>query len=119
MSVSQNRDRAEVLWEIQSYFGCGTIRPDRSDLTVKWEVRSNPLLHSRVLPHFRQFPLRSGKQRDVELLIQISERIARGEHLVASSLIGIVELVGTMNPSGLRRYQIAGITNELFDQMKA
>ena len=34
-SVSQNGDRAEVLHAFQAYFGCGSIRPDRSDKTVK------------------------------------------------------------------------------------
>src|SRR6516165_5556187 len=38
-SVSQNGDRAEVLHAIQTYFGCGSIRPDRSDKTLKWETR--------------------------------------------------------------------------------
>jgi hypothetical protein len=30
-SVSQNGDRAEVLHALQAYFGCGRIRPDRSE----------------------------------------------------------------------------------------
>ena len=34
-SVSQNGDRAEVLHAIASHFGCGSIRPDRSDRTLK------------------------------------------------------------------------------------
>ena len=38
-SVSQNGDRAEVIHAIAAYFGCGSIRPDRSDNTVKWETR--------------------------------------------------------------------------------
>src|SRR5579885_2619609 len=38
-SVSQNGDRAEVLHAIKAYFGCGSIRPDRSDHTLKWETR--------------------------------------------------------------------------------
>ncbi len=81
LSVSQNGDRREVLLEIQQYFGCGTIRPDRSDRTVKWEVRSLPQLVRTVIPHFRQYPLRSGKRRDSELFAEICERMARGEHL--------------------------------------
>ena len=40
VSVSQNEDRSQVLHLIESYFGCGTIRPDPGDKTVKWEVRS-------------------------------------------------------------------------------
>src|SRR5574341_150636 len=41
-SVSQNRDRAEILELFLGTFGCGTIRPDRSDRTLKYEVRSVP-----------------------------------------------------------------------------
>ena len=73
VSVSQNGERAEVLWEIQGYFGCGAIRPDRSDQTLKWEVRNCALLRSRVLPHFKEYPLGSSKQRDVDLLTKICD----------------------------------------------
>jgi hypothetical protein len=52
LSVSQNGDRQEVLLLLQRYFGCGSLRPDRSDLTLKWEVRSLPLLVERIIPHF-------------------------------------------------------------------
>src|SRR5262249_53958426 len=36
-SVSQNADRAELLYMIQNRWGCGFIRPDRSDKTIKFE----------------------------------------------------------------------------------
>src|SRR5579884_4206927 len=65
-SVSQNADRAEVLDLFQSTFGCGSIRPDRSDKTLKYEVRSVPDLVSKVIPHFEQFPLLSSKRKDFE-----------------------------------------------------
>src|SRR5438067_1335901 len=38
-SVSQNADRSEVLLLMQEHFQCGSIRPDRSDNTLKYEVR--------------------------------------------------------------------------------
>jgi hypothetical protein len=100
LSVSQNGDRSEVLLAIQRYFGCGTLRPDRSDRTLKWEVRSLPLLLSSVVPHFRRYPLQSGKRRDFELFADICERMARGEHRFAEGLQEIVRLAGQMNPSG-------------------
>ena len=62
-SVSQNGDRAEVLHALQTYFGCGSIRPDRSDKTVKWETRRLEDILDRVIPHFERFPLLSGKRR--------------------------------------------------------
>ena len=60
LSVSQNGDRAEVLHQIQAYFGCGSIRPDRSDRTLKWETRRLDDLLARVIPHFETWPLLSG-----------------------------------------------------------
>ena len=52
LSVSQNGDRAEVLQLIQAHFGCGSIRPDRSDKTLKWETRRLEDMLGRVIPHF-------------------------------------------------------------------
>jgi hypothetical protein len=104
LSVSQNGDRTEVLLDIQRYFDCGTLRPDRSDRTVKWEIRSLPLILERVIPHFRRYPLRSGKHRDFELFASICERMAHGEHRSIVGFGEIVRLAGRMNPSGKRRF---------------
>src|SRR6476646_11097909 len=59
-SVSQNGDRAEVLHALQAHFGCGSIRPDRSDKTLKWETRRLEDILDRVIPHFDAYPLLSG-----------------------------------------------------------
>ena len=113
LSVSQNGDRSEVLLLMQEYFGCGTVGPDRSDKTVKWEVRSLPVLVTRINPHFAMYPLLSGKQIDFELFADICERITRGEHLVRSGLHEIVRLAGHTNPSGKRGYAPARIIEAL------
>ena len=113
LSVSQNEDRSEVLLDIQRYFGCGTLRPDRSDKTLKWEVRSLPLLVTNVIPHFISYPLRSGKQRDFELFAQICERMNRGEHRTAAGLREIVRRAAMMNPSGKRGYSAESILQSL------
>jgi hypothetical protein len=118
VSVSQNGDRSEVLLEIQRYFRCGSLRPDRSDRTVKWEVRSLPLLLERVIPHFRRYPLRSGKQRDFELFANICERMSRREHRDLAGLGEIMRLAGQMNPSGKRRFLPESVVQSLVE-MKA
>jgi LAGLIDADG endonuclease len=119
LSVSQNGDRSEVLLMIQQYFGCGSLRPDRSDRTLKWEVRSLPLLQAVVVPHFRRYPLQSGKRRDFELFAEICERMTRGEHRHAEGLKEIVRLAGGMKPSGKRGYLPAMIVQQLNAEMKA
>jgi LAGLIDADG endonuclease len=93
LSVSQNGDRAEVLHALQAYFGCGSIRPDRSDQTLKWETRRLANLVGRVMRH------------DFERFAVICGMLVRGAHREREGLIKIVTIARDMNPSGRRRYR--------------
>jgi LAGLIDADG endonuclease len=112
-SVSQNGDRAEVLHAFQAYFGCGSIRPDRSDRTVKWETRKLDYLLERIVPHFERFPLLSGKHADFKHFASVCRLMAAGAHRNQEGLVKIVELARSMNPSGKRRYQAEAILASL------
>ena len=103
-SVSQNRDRAEILELYQRQFECGSIRPDRSDKTLKYEVRSVSDLVERVIPHFEEAPLLSGKSRDFERFAVICRMMYEGQHLTEEGFNRIVDLAFEMNPSGVRKY---------------
>src|SRR5207248_8545194 len=81
-SVSQNAERAELLYTIRQLWGCGFIRPDRSDKTIKLEVRNVRDLVEKVLPHFRTYPLLSSKQKDVERFERICVLVSIHRHLV-------------------------------------
>ena len=85
---------------------------------MKWEVRSLPLLVRAVIPHFRQYPLISGKRRDFELFAEICERMAGGAHLTRDGLRVVASLAGEMNPSGKRVHLPAKIITSL-TEMKA
>jgi hypothetical protein len=112
-SVSQNGDRAEVLHAIQSYFGCGRIRPDRSDRTLKWETRRLEDILGCVVPHFETFPLLSGKRHDFKRFAAVCHLMAVGAHRRRDGLAEIVELARTMNPSGRRRYDAEALLAQL------
>ena len=112
-SVSQNGDRAELLYKLQQYWGCGYIRPDRSDKTLKFEVRKIDDLIEKVLPHFEAVPLLSSRQRDVSLFDQICRLVFQKRHLESDGLIDIVNLAKQMNPSGKRKYSASEILNSL------
>src|SRR5258707_13937777 len=113
LSVSQNGDRAEVLHAIQAHFGCGSIRPDRSDKTLKWETRRLEDILDRVIPHFERVPLLSGKRHDFERFSAVCKLMADGAHRERAGLVQIVELVREMNPSGRRRYDAGAILAKL------
>ena len=112
-SVSQNGDRAEVLYALQAYFGCGSIRPDRSYQTLKWETRALEDILERIVPRFEQWPLMSGKRHDFDCFALVCRLMAAGEHRTRPGLMRIVELAREMNPSGKRRYDAAAILGTL------
>ena len=103
-SVSQNADRAELLYVIQEKWGCGFIRPDRSDKTLKFEVRNIGNLVAKVLPHFRAYPLMSSKQADFERFARICELVSIEKHLEREGFEQIVRFAMEMNSSGKRKY---------------
>ena len=112
-SVSQNADRAELLYMIQERWGCGFIRPDRSDKTLKFEIRNVGELVAKVLPHFKTYPLLSSKNADFERFASICELVIDGRHLELEGFEEIVQLAMEMNPSGKRRYIGSEILNSL------
>jgi hypothetical protein len=82
----------------------GFIRPDRSDKTLKFEIRSVREIVAKVVPHFRVYPLMSAKQADFERFARIAELVNGAKHLELQGLEEIVKLAMEMNPSGKRKY---------------
>ena len=69
LSVSQNTTSVSVLEDIQAFFGCGFIRPDRK--TSKYLVRDLEHLVDSMLPFFQKHPLRTSKNKDFLLFFEI------------------------------------------------
>ena len=112
-SVSQNEDRAKLLHIIQNLWECGSIRPDRSDKTIKFEVRSVRELVEKVIPHFRRYPLASEKQHDVKRFEAVCKLIYERKHLEQDGFSKIVRIAMDMNPSGKRKYFAGDILKSL------
>src|SRR5437762_9824194 len=100
---------------MQQHFGCGSIRPDRSDKTLKYEVRCLDDLVERIIPFFEANPLISSKQRDFERFAKVCKLVQAGAHRIQPGLREIVNLAMTMNASGKRKFAIEAIfpTQEL------
>ena len=103
-SVSQNENRSEVLYLMQEHFNSGHMRRDYSDKTLKYEVRKLDDLLTHIIPHFRKYPMISGKQTDFELFARVCFLMKDGGQHTKSGLRKIIRLACQMNPSGKRKY---------------
>ena len=112
-SVSQNEDRAEILYRMQKLFQCGFLRRDFSDKTLKYEVRSLKDLTDKIIPHFEAYPLLSSKQKDFKFFKKVCVLMQKDKHRHAEGLRKIVILAFQMNPGGRRRYMREEILNAL------
>ena len=112
-SVSQNEDRREVIDLIRRYFGCGYVRRDYSDRTVKFEIRDHNELMTKAIPHFEKCPFISRKQKDFELFKRICQMIDRNLHLTRKGFMKIVVLAYQMNGSGKRKRSKEEIIRDL------
>ncbi len=114
-SVSQNEDRRQVLDLMRNYFGCGFIRRDWSDKTVKFEVRDHKNLMTKIIPHFEKFPLISAKNNDFKLFKTICRIVDSQKHLSKAGFIEVINLAYQMNGSGKRKRAKEEIIQSLFE----
>ena len=112
-SVSQNEDRAQILFLMQKMFKCGFIRRDFSDKTLKYEVRSLDDLICHIIPHFEKYPLVSEKQKDFEFFKKVCLLMQKQLHKKKNGLRKILNLAFQMNPSGKRKYTKAEMQKTL------
>lgn len=112
-SVGQNFDRREVLDVLHQYFGCGHIRRDWHDKTLKYEVRKAEDLAQKIIPHFQRFPLLSAKQKDFLLFAEVCASMSKGKHHSKAGLRRILRLAYRMNGSGKRKFPLGHILKTL------
>ena len=115
-SLSLNEKDKAVLEDLQTYFGCGTVRESKSDRTFKFESRSVGDLARSVIPHFEVFSLRGNKARSFDGFAHVCRMIQQGDHLQRSGLVEIVGIASELN-LGRRRHDQATLLRVL-DEVK-
>ncbi len=105
--VSQHRDRASVLYEIQRFFNCGMIRENHAgrsnDVTQVFVVRNRSDLVQKIIPFFRRYPLRSQKANDFTIFAEIVEGMDKGVHSTEEGFRSLVTRAFQMNGGGRYR----------------
>ena len=105
-SVSQNKESRDVLFKIKDYFKCGTIRPNRKDNTYKYEVRNLRDLDTKIIPHFKRYPLQTLKRKDFEVFILTITIMKEGRHLTEEGFQEIIKNLKTLPKNRKRKYKL-------------
>ena len=103
-SVSQNKDRAVILKYFQDHLDCGYIRENKSDKTLKYEVRALSDLCTKVIPFFDEFRLFTAKKNDFYKFRSVCGSMKCKDHLTREGFNSIMDTISLMNPSGKRKY---------------
>jgi hypothetical protein len=101
-AVTQGASSISCLEELYEFFGVGRLfvnrrRDNHKEHLSQYVVDRRVDLVERIIPFFREHPLRSAKQRDFEKFATCVELIVAGEHLTTDGLIRIAEITETMN----------------------
>ena len=103
-SLSQNEKDTELVYSLIDFFGCGFVRPSKTDNTVKYEVRSLKDLQEKIIPHFEKYLLQGRKQKDFTAFKKAVEIMKTNKHLQKEGLkeITILALSMTKNPRRIK-----------------
>jgi LAGLIDADG endonuclease len=101
-AVTQGESSLGALRELQEFFGVGMLVPNRRwddhrEHLYRYVVRRRADLLSRIIPFFRENPLRTAKQENFEKFAHCVSLISAGRHRTFEGLIEIAEIVETMN----------------------
>ena len=100
--VTQGASSVGCLEELREFFGVGEVYVNRRhdnhrENLHRYSVHRRADLLQRIIPFFREHPLRTAKQRDFEKFASCVERMAGGQHKTREGLAQIVEIMQTMN----------------------
>ncbi len=100
--VTQGAKSLPALESLQQFFQCGNIFINRRsdnhrEPLYRYCVRAVTDLQTKIIPFFRQYPLRTAKREDFAKFVQVVELVAGRKHLDEEGLRAIAAIAQTMN----------------------
>jgi hypothetical protein len=96
-SIKLSDKNQEILINIKSFFGVGSIVFNQTSGVAIYSVKSVLDIYSVIIPHFCKYPLLTQKQADFFLFKNIIELIIKKEHLTPLGLKKILEYKNVLN----------------------
>ena len=91
-SIHLHKKDIDILYAIQNYFGVGNVYLNKNGKSAIYIIKKLKDINNVIIPHFKDYPLQSGKHIDLELWSLCIEIIVNKEHLTIKGLNKIVGL---------------------------
>lgn len=100
--VTQAEKSRSSLELIQHHFGCGRIyvnlrHDNHKENLLRYCVRSQKDLQERIIPFFKQNPLRTAKNEDFKKFVKVLRLLEQKKHLTNNGLRRIANIIQDMN----------------------
>ena len=95
-TVVQHERDVQLLHAIKAYFGCGVVRTNHGDRWA-YRVRGKEDLLNRIVPFFREHPLKSEKRANFEKFERVLHLMEAGDHLTVEGVERIRRIAREMN----------------------
>jgi hypothetical protein len=101
-AVTQGAKSVGCLYSLMEFFGVGGVYINRrydnhKEHVYRYCVRKRSDLVLKIVPFFRQYPLRTSKQGDFLKFAECLRLMEANAHLTPQGLIGMVKIAETMN----------------------
>jgi hypothetical protein len=100
--VVQGARSAQVLWDLEAFFGCGSVSVNRRidnhrENLHRFVVKRLRDLSECIIPFFEDHPLRTAKHDDFRKFAEVVSLMEQGIHLTVEGLVRIATISETMN----------------------
>lgn len=95
--VMQNIRDLELMEEIKSKFGCGSITINESSAVIRYTVTKLSDIQNIIIPFFDEYSLMGDKKINFEDFKKVSELITKKSHLTKEGLNKILVIKSNMN----------------------
>ncbi|KKU76610.1 MAG: hypothetical protein A3E64_00065 [Candidatus Harrisonbacteria bacterium RIFCSPHIGHO2_12_FULL_48_16] len=105
--ITQGAKSLSALEKIKKFFNCGSIvlnkrYDNHNEHLYRYCVRSISELHTKIVPFFKNFPLRTYKRNDFLVFKRVVAMMVRKKHLTESGWEKILKLASLTNRKKVR-----------------
>ena len=107
--VTQGEKSLDALTLLKDYFGCGKIfknnrNDNHNENLLRFCIRSVNDLNEKIIPFFKNNPLKTAKRNDFEIFAEIIDMMTKKEHLSIKGMKKIAKKIELMNRKKQSRF---------------